>query len=1175
MPARIPSRAVSKTYEQIFFPRADAKLRRQIDDGSVPFLGLYADTFEASWRSTVSTWLAGQHDRLAGVAKLLQQWPALGAAYLMAHVVESYGGEQGYAVYPALATALDVPEATLGGDGPRRQLWNAFRLACLRLRLDVLDRCAGNGYMVAEYRHQAGLSLACAERLGTEMAMYARLAGLPDDDDPAGIRLWRDGLLERPALLASTREALLHDAGDYYVRAFLRALREPEAADAPGIVRALARGYTARQPADSATLRRPLAVPQVRWRDGILVVELPATAAGSVHTWCIDYAGTTLGCPADSDSRPVPLVTDDGALPDSVQVTAMPHGLQRRFPLWADGRGNRLLAFDADGVLVAACRLGSEEQWLAAGDYTVVSRFRPQGREDEVLELESDCALYEWPLTLGPGECVEIRHGPAVLTFRAPARPRLACSGQVYRDVNGHVVFAQTGLMLDVTLPVGTIAGDLPAAELSSEHELTLSLRGGPVLGTLPLRPDATGRCREPLAVLLDAAPAGPAPLLAELRRSGQARVLARQVTTVWIGLEAFDAAGALICRRPPRNRADTHDDNLEVRPLPGGGCRLAAADGGRRSFRIGYSVGDERVCTLVWPVTGVFASLLDYGVTPVQEQALPAGGRLALRRDSRAVLDIATGAAGELRFGAHRYAVAASGQRRLPVATLAEALGPDADTLSFTPAGTTRAIPVLRLVMPHRTLTFEAGKPTASTACRYTLADQSTVLHVSALNIIDGRTLELALLADDPSCCATAPAWLLTERLDDGAWQHTLKLVPERWSPGAWVLSVDAEVQGRRARLLDADGNACGIGLLLDSQGRRTTCLDLPGTLSAAQRLAMLGRAHIALQSLPCVARRADLAWLPKHWQSLARGFAHPDIQTLTRLLALSQCEPTGEHTGTGSDERVPQHVLGSVLPELYTRPAADYAGLGDGPFAALAAVHKAPADVYGQRLSQVAAVGLANCAQVNAGARPQEFAFERYARALASAGAGSRRPAPDWRPRGADCLGPQHLPWARAMLRARLTNTQASADADARPGHALRLARCMQRQPVGSWLPGLSSALLDPRPVLGSPVSGAVPEEAVAIEDHLDALAHALALYAGACRLEARVPGTLGRCMQYLEDGLPDTTPDQHQAALGWLLAAGRELFAFYLLLWELALSTEMAEGVPAWSATAIAHP
>ena len=36
--------------------------------------------------------------------------------------------------------------------------------------------------------------------------------------------------------------------------------------------------------------------------------------------------------------------------------------------------------------------------------------------------------------------------------------------------------------------------------------------------------------------------------------------------------------------------------------------------------------------------------------------------------------------------------------------------------------------------------------------------------------------------------------------------------------------------------------------------------------------------------------------------------------------------------------------------------------------------------------------------------------------------------------------------------------------------------------------------------------------------------------------------------------------------------LLAAGRELFAFYLLLWELALSTDLADGVPAWSAATV---
>lgn len=1162
-PSRPAARPLAQS-EQIFFPRADAKLRVQIAAGDMPFLGLYADVFETSWRTRVHDWLAGQRSQLDGMLKLLQKWPALGAAYLMAHVVEHYGGEQGYAVYPALASALGVPEAGIGHDGQRRQLWEAFRFACLRLGLDVLDRCEGSGYMVAEYRHQAGLSLACAERLGSEMATYARLAGLPDDDDPAGIRLWRAGLLERTALLASVREALRHDAGDYYVRAFLRALHEPEAAGAPGIVRALASGYATEHPPGTATPHRALAMPQVCWRDGVLVVELPATAAGDVQGWRIELAGASLDYPPDvQQPRSVALLGDDGVLPADVQVTALPHGLQRRFPLWADGRGNRLLVFGAGGVLVAAGRLGGEEQWLAPGEYTVISRFCPQGREDEASELDGDCTLYEWSLQLAPGERVELRHGPAVLTLRAWARPRLGWSGRMLRDLHGRELYAQPDLALLVELPARPDGADDDACTL------TLALRGAKAaFAELTLQPDAAGRACVPLDALLDTAPAGPVSLLAELRRKGQTRVLARQTATVWIGLDGIEA-GALICRRPPHNRAAEHDDNLEVQPLPGGGCRLAAADASRRSFRIACRSADARVRTLVWPVAGVFANLLDYGVTPVREQPLATGELLAVRRDSRAVLDVLTGGAGELRLGPHRYAVAAGGRRRLPVALLAEALDADADTLQFVPAGSPARQTVLRLVLQHRTLAFTAGKPREREACCFRLAAPLQQLQLTALNLVSGRSQTLALIPDDPADCGAGHAWLGSEPLAEGGWQYTLTLAPERWQAGAWVLTLAAELAGRHGWLLDAHGECCSVGLLVNAAGERTALaetLAVPAELFRSRRFRLLDRVQATLQTCPRAARRPDLDWLPRLWTQLARQCEPTDAQSLTELLALSLRAPAAtDRDGDGTG--VPHFVLGSVLPSLYTRPAAAYAGVGDGALAALAASGRPPAEVFGRHLSPLAAAGFVNFAAVTRGACPREFAFGRYAQALTEAG--ERRPSPDWRPQGADCLGPRHLPWARAALRARLTATQASAEADARPGHALCLARCLQRQPVGDWLPGLSSALLDFRSVLGTPP--AVPDEQAGTEDTLDALAHALALYAGACRLEARVPGTLARGTRQLACCLPDTAPGQRQAALGWLLAAGRELFAFYLLLWELALSTDLTDGVPAWSATA----
>jgi hypothetical protein len=157
------------------------------------------------------------------------------------------------------------------------------------------------------------------------------------------------------------------------------------------------------------------------------------------------------------------------------------------------------------------------------------------------------------------------------------------------------------------------------------------------------------------------------------------------------------------------------------------------------------------------------------------------------------------------------------------------------------------------------------------------------------------------------------------------------------------------------------------------------------------------------------------------------------------------------------------------------------------------------------------------------------------------------------EWQPGDGDYLGILHYRYAEEKLgqnfRVSMTGN------DYRRGKSLSLCRHMQT----ILLKNVPQHLMQGEGVLDLD-ENIYDEEAVTTvdEDHLKQITRFLSHYARACRWEVRQPGTLKKIKERALRNLE--TESDFDLVLGYLLILGKDIFLFYLLLWEAAFKTDV---------------
>lgn len=1145
--------SVFPAYFEIWLLRMEQRLTDWLNASETPLLGLYSDQLTETLRQPLRNALDTVRDPFRVYLHGLERWPAVFAAYLTAHVVDSYGADGNAAVWPFITDALLSGQRALDHD-EQESLWQGYRRACIRLGLEVVPKGSLPNYRVAEFLHQAGVPSRYLDRLTKRMLRHAQLHGTPEPDDPRDLALWCEALMERlapPSVPVTVARAIEADRGGFYARLFLRVLAD-ETADPSGSDRStharMAEVIAGERTDQRHLLQQGLAIPRVVWRDDLLGVELPA---GHSNEWRIDIDGQEHAYRGESEARFIPF--EFPSLPGRVRISRGNGHSSKEVEVWADGRNNRLLVFDGGGVLAASTALnaGAPVQ-IEPGVVIVVTRFRPDGREMAISELCLDPSLYVLCCELAPGELLRLQRGPAEVTIQARARPTLALTGQAFRGIGGNELHASTGLVLRGRIPV----------ELLADGEATplVAVLSAPDVEAVeqPVAPSAEGTFELDLEPVFQTWTPGLIRLRIELRRAGLRRAMARLATWLWVGLTEIEDRSRFQCRALPANLDLNVCDNVrrdEVHDI------LTYRSDAKRFFRLVFAVDSGRSVRFTAAVPGVFMVLKRFLDGRVEEQPLRKGAVQALRGDSREVLEIHATQGGVLRLGRLRQEISPrTGMRRLHLSTLAEYLEPGVNRLSIErPSGIQESL--LQLVTPHRVLAMSSRENGGVFQVQLDLPAVADAIRCTACDLLTGQELALDLVCNDTAARLdrSAYGWLTCgERQTDGRCRHTLDFPLERWSTGVWLLQVEARLNGHWGSLVNEREDVYAWGFLLDEAGAPTAgpwLLRRLEVVEAETAIRIFKRLHQAL--LPCYAPDVwnGIRWLGDAWQQLAPTFHPSEGQLLTEILALDALAPPE----TSQASWFPLLMPGVVLPWIYGAPAAAYRGLGSraGLIGAISRIQRPLCELFLQHhLEQTMAVGFRNVREMQRGTPPHGFSLERYRQALAVRDIGeawSQLSREGWHPTEGDYLGPVHWRYALRSLEHRYRATLAGNAV--RRGWAMHLVFSLHHLKLGDLAPSLP-AHLDDASGLGLLMSR--PEYGWSQEQlNLQLIDRVLCLFAAVCRWDSR--GTALAAWQDRLQAVPLPDATARAQALGYLLYVGRDVFEFYLMLWELVFAAD----------------
>lgn len=1137
----------------IWLDRTEKILRGQLNSGDMPFLGLYSELFSVNSRENLRTEIHNTKNPFQTYLKGLERWPAVFSAYLTAYVVDGYGAEGTAAVWPYVSKAIVVGQRTLN-QVEQEFLWRGYRRACIRLGLDVLPLGSVQNFRVAEFLHQAGVPNQYLGILTLRMLQHASHSGTPDADDPKLLVLWCNELLERlgPPVPITVVRAIEADQGGFYSRLFLSVLAgdgvDPTKPD--GSLQARMAEIIAGLPPNQRLPRsQGFAIPRIVWRDDLLGVELPA---GSTDKWRIDiddHGNTYLGA---SEARFIPF--EFPRLPGKVRISREDGHSSKLFEVWGDGRNNRLLVFDGDGSLAGGtCLKAGEPLHVEPGAVTLVLRFPPDGYESALIELCCEPRLYGMSCELAPGDQIRLQRGPAEVMILARSRPVLALNGHCFRGIGGNELYATTGLSLRGRIPVELLA-DGNAASFVVAIATTINAE----IVELPIHASVDGAFELDLVPIIQRWQPGLARMRIELRRSGLRRSMARLAAWLWVGLTRIEDRVRFHYSKPPKNLDRDASDNLYLDEEQG---VLTYRSDVKRFFRIVFSLDSRRVVQFTAAVPGAFMVLKRFHDGQVEELPLRKGAVLALRSDSREVVEVHSSQGGVLCLGRMRQEIPArAGLRRLHLSTLAEYLEPGTNILSIEyPQGLFESL--LQVVTPHHVLAMSSREQGGLFLVKIDLPATADALRCTAWDMLTDKHLSL-----DLNCNCTEArldrftyGWLSCGvRQTNGSFRHVLEFPLERWPEGAWLLQVQARLKGHWGSLVNERDDIYAWGFMLDEKGAPTTRPWLLRQIKAFDDQTAIGifkRVHQAL--LTCYAPDVwnGIRWLEDCWQQLAQSFTPNDGQLLTELLALDALNPPE----TSSASWFPLLMPGIALPWIYSAKVSAYRGISNraGLIGEMSQIRPPLSGLFGQHyLEQTLAFGFENVMAMQRGAAPIGFSLVRYRTALAVRNiddAWSQLSREDWRPSEGDYLGPVHWRYAFGSLVGRYRKTLMGNAT--RRGRAMHLVQMMRHLELGDLAQGLP-AHLDGAGGLGLLIT--MPEGGTdQDQQNLQLIDRLLCLFAAVCRWESRGIVLTAWQNKLLEAANFDSLAVTQ--ALSYLLYVGRDIFEFYLLLWELVFAAD----------------
>lgn len=256
--------------------------RRRQEAGAPPFIGLLPLDEKARERAVERTrqFLGGRPDRLKA---LFRDFPSL-AAWLVTHSLSEGYGDAGHAVYPHIADILQVP---LDYQPHRKVLFRSFCAVCDRFGLPT----RGFDRDVDVYLLHAGVSQAQLPHLIDAFLRQEAAFGPPPVETTVLLNRWEDDALYfLPPAVNVLRRAILWDETAWHAALFARIRQDPEAfVPAIEFERSFKEVFDQRlketRPTSSRGGSEALAPrPRLHWQSGGLVLRLPRSE-GRIRLW--------------------------------------------------------------------------------------------------------------------------------------------------------------------------------------------------------------------------------------------------------------------------------------------------------------------------------------------------------------------------------------------------------------------------------------------------------------------------------------------------------------------------------------------------------------------------------------------------------------------------------------------------------------------------------------------------------------------------------------------------------------------------------------------------------------------------------------------------------------------------------------------------------------------------
>lgn len=1132
--------------------QADQQVRRAIQEGTAPFLGLLGEGLSRDAQFAIEI-VSLADPSISSYVTYLNKYPALFAVNLTNSLMQGMGQTGGFEIYEHLQRAIGTENALSNTE--REKLWRAFRNAILALGFAASPRISGRHFMAEEYLRQAGVPLAFADDLAERMLSFAKRVGLPDEDDPEAIASWQIALRSRlvPPFSVTASRAVALDAQGYYTRVFLGvyATGGVVGETANALEKAMARAF-ASQGAVSSFKRAVLPYPMLH--DGTLGIFVPAGDEREFEV-LVGNSHQTLRAGAEDKFLAV-----NDALPKTVSIKEIRSKQSSSYPLWQDERSNRLLFFVDTGRFRVGDQIGNPARHLILppGHYTCLSRFSPA--EVEAEEFWDDPQQYLFSLTVQPGQVTTISNGPAVLNIEGESQPLATWVGTGKSTKEG-VEFYYGCLSLTAQLPPDWLAAT------GKSYVLSVSASGVHERLELPLTLLDDGTAAVCLSDEFERGgwKCGFGRLLIELHRTGEARALLRSSIFYWNGLTRVSRELSFDCKELPCNLERALCENIAVT-----GRSITPEGVLSRTLRLVFRLDERRTQSLTWNVPGIYIEV----ETPaekgsIQRHSVAAGGVEVISYISPKQILISANDPGELRLGDWVQYVdfSRTPTKRLAAALLAGHITPQSNCLTYRNLTTGVDFQLVNLVQPHSVESVTPRLNDGLLNIGFGLPRGLEALTIRAQDMASGKDFETVVEANEGkwSSHRFGRAQLMCVGRQAGGEAAELLLDLGVWPAGAWLLRFDGRIDGIWGHLENERQDQFAVGFLCADQGNpisdRAFLASLP-ELSDRQALEMLARVSDALRCCYAEAVWPSIKWLAEAWKALVSRLGGPDQSAIRQLVVLAAHKPPED----ASPSWILQQTIGSSLPRIFCWPANAYRPVEASRHPiprALTALAWLDADypqVFPGLLHLAVAAGYANFMAVARGANPNGFKMGQYVEALQQMGAAEnyyRLEDDNFLPKPGDLLGPLHYRHATRQFEDAYDRTLGGNEI--RRGQTIGLCGYVRRvmpsltRNDAPRLDGVVPAM-DPWP----DDEDGLDELAAQRRENLANFAHTLSWLAYHCRLEAKIKGSLKGFVAKLQaSGSPVET------SLAYLLQVGGEAFGFYLVLWEVVIRAECIGG------------